>query len=425
MEEQGFNWIRFADNIYVFTDSDSVANNIFNDITAKLTQEYLLPINEKKSGVYEAVARRILGYEFYKKGKSIEVRKHSYKPLSSYNNWHESALQRVNQDYHIISGGTLNKKDYSLLFENEDKKYYLPSEVIDQISIYSDVTISPQALSYISAKNIRIAFVDKYGNLQGHYVPEGHVGSAVTLLKQCTLYLDEKEHLRMAKLMEIASLHNIRANLRYYNKKKSNKIIEGAVTYISQCINEINESTTNDGLLLTEARARQTYYRTFNSILSNTDFGFSARSRRPPLDPLNAMISFGNTLLYNKFLQIIWKTSLDPRFGVIHAANNRAHSLNLDFADIFKPILVDRIIFSLVNMKQLQIDADFETRKDGAVYLSKSGKKQFIEHFNQKLADTLVIRGSRMTYQQLIRNEVYSYQRYVTDGEKYKPYKYY
>jgi CRISPR-associated protein Cas1 len=319
MEEQGFNWIRFADNIYVFTDSDSVANNIFNDITAKLTQEYLLPINEKKSGVYEAVARRILGYEFYKKGKSIEV----------------------------------------------------------------------------------------------------------TLLKQCTLYLDEKEHLRMAKLMEIASLHNIRANLRYYNKKKSNKMIEEAVTYISQCINEINESTTNDGLLLTEARARQTYYRTFNSILSNTDFGFSARSRRPPLDPLNAMISFGNTLLYNKFLQIIWKTSLDPRFGVIHAANNRAHSLNLDFADIFKPILVDRIIFSLVNMKQLQIDADFETRKDGAVYLSKSGKKQFIEHFNQKLADTLVIKGSRMTYQQLIRNEVYNYQRYVTDGEKYKPYKYY
>lgn len=91
-------------------------------------------------------------------------------------------------------------------------------------------------------------------------------------------------------------------------------------------------------MMMLEAQARQKYYGCFNSILEGKQFYFDKRTRRPPQDPLNAMISFGNTLLYQRIANEINRTSLDIRIGIVHAAGNRPESLNLDLADLFKPI---------------------------------------------------------------------------------------
>lgn len=87
-------------------------------------------------------------------------------------------------------------------------------------------------------------------------------------------------------------------------------------------------------LMILETEARQMYYQAMNVILHGTGFRFERRSKRPPLDALNSMISFGNTLLYNAVLKAIWKTALDPRIGIVHATTERDYSLNLDFADL-------------------------------------------------------------------------------------------
>lgn len=76
------------------------------------------------------------------------------------------------------------------------------------------------------------------------------------------------------------------------------------------------------------------YYQAMNVILHGTGFHFERRSKRLPLDALNAMISFGNTLLYNAVLKAIWKTTLDSHIGIVHATTERDYSLNLDFADL-------------------------------------------------------------------------------------------
>ena len=136
------------------------------------------------------------------------------------------------------------------------------------------------------------------------------------------------------------------------------------------------------------------------------------------------MISFGNPLLYNLILQIIWRGNLDPRVGIVHATNRRSHSLNLDFADIFKPIIVDRVIFTLINCHQIKKE-HFEQHEQG-VYLTNEGKKIFILVFEHKLQQKLVQKGNdSCIYRQLLEREVKAYHKYVTNGEKYKPYKYY
>lgn len=136
------------------------------------------------------------------------------------------------------------------------------------------------------------------------------------------------------------------------------------------------------------------------------------------------MISFGNTLLYNFVLQAIWKTSLDPRIGIVHSTTSRNYSLNLDFADLFKPVIVDRVIFSLVNLLQIQPKLHFEEKDSGVVYLNKEGKKIFIKVFEEKLADKIKMGDKMYTYKQVVEEEIRKFQRYIVKDEKYKPYKY-
>ena len=147
------------------------------------------------------------------------------------------------------------------------------------------------------------------------------------------------------------------------------------------------------------------------------------RTKHPPKDAINACISFGNALLYNEFLNIIWTKGLDPSIGMLHSTNRRNYSLNLDFADIFKPIVTDRVIFSLLNRKMLGIH-HFEQREDG-VFLTKAGKAIFLETYEKKLKETLVLKGKRYTYRNLLQSEVQNFKNEIMNGKKYKPYKYY
>ena len=215
----------------------------------------------------------------------------------------------------------------------------------------------------------------------------------------------------------------MRCNQKYYIKK-----IEGLkenVDIMGQYIKQTSEAISLNELLLLEARAKQNYYMSFNKIIYNKDFYFDKRTKRPPKDELNCMISFGNTLLYNEILKMIWKTSLNPRVGVVHATNKRNYSLNLDFADLFKPILIDRIIFSLINKHQIKSKTHFEITKEGGVYLNKEGKYIFLNAFEYKMQSKIVRNNKEYTYRRIIEMEIREYQRFVDFDEKYKPYKHY
>lgn len=422
LEESGFCWIRFADNIYIYEENQERAVEIYNIVIKELIEKYLLQINEYKSGVFEGVSRTLLGYEFYKKGKKIDVRKHQYKKTNTYNNWHNCVVEKRNQEFHIVKDGIISKKDYALLFENDKEKHHIPVEIVNQINFYSDITITSNVLMTLSNKDIKASFFDKYGKMIGCFVPESYQKDTKVLLKQCELYNNIEKRLEIARLMEIAGIHNMRENVRYYNKRKDLSIY---IEYLNQCIIDINESKSIEDLLLIEARAKQKYYCSFNEILGNYDFAFVKRTRRPPMDELNAMISFGNTLLYNLFLQHIWKTALNPAISTVHAANRRNYSLNLDFADIFKPIIVDRVIFTLINCLQIKKEEHFEKNDNGGTYLNKAGKKLFLTEFNEKLSSKIVIKGNAYTYDKLMEQEVRQYFKCVVYKEKYKPYKYY
>ena len=287
-------------------------------------------------------------------------------------------MSRQDGAYHIIQDGIITRKDYSLLFENDDERRQIPVEVSSQLNVYGNVTITPEALTTICQNGIRVSYVDKFGDLMGTFTPEGHAKSASVFLKQAQLYGDAAKRLELAKRLEIAGAHNMRANLRYYARRGISGL-DTCISYISGCISEMNEEKDVNALMLIEARAHKSYYASFANILVGKHFDFSVRTRRPPKDRGNAMVSFGNAVLYNYILQCIWRTSLDPKIGIVHATNRRSHSLNLDTADLFKPVVVDRVIFSLVNRHEMDYESHFVEQNGGGVLLSRDGKRVFIE----------------------------------------------
>ncbi len=416
-------YCRYGDDIRVYTQTKGEGESILREIEC-LLDEYDLSINNKKSGVFIAEKRPCLGYELICRKSNVLIKPIQRSNKEIYHKWTTSALKEIDHNYHIISDGILTKKDFTILFENEDEKKYIPIESIDTLNIYANVIFSSNFFEMANDVGLCVSIVNKYGELIGRFTPQRWKGNLTIEAEQIRLLGDEKRRLALAKEFQIANVFNIRANLRYYARRNDNEVLDKTINEISDIIRKINEAKTINILMMYEAEARQKYYRCFNIIMSGDSFRFNKRTRRPPQDALNAMISYGNTLLYTRFANLIYQSSLDIRIGILHNSVFRAESLNLDLADLFKPVIVDRTIFTIVNKKMINEVRDFEEGKNGGIYMSYYGKRIFIKEFERKVSQVMMYKGKKMSYSDIMIREVKEVNRYFRDGTRYKPYRY-
>lgn len=423
MEKQGYSFCRFGDDINIYCSTYEEATVAFSDVTARMEKIEQLPLNHGKTGIFKGINRKYLGYRFEMKDGHVIVKKEQRAYKTVYRDWYTTGIQKMDHNYHLINEGILTKQDFNILFESENGKKYIPVETTDSLYIYSNVIMSGNFFDFMNQVGLNVSFINKYGEKIGSFVPNNSRRNIKTELKQLRMYDSEKERLDMTRRLEIASVSNIRANLRYYQRRKNATELEAAVKDMTDIITKLNEARDINHMMMLEAQARQKYYGCFNSFLEGKQFYFDKRTRRPPQDPLNAMISFGNTLLYQRIANEINRTSLDIRIGIVHAAGNRPESLNLDLADLFKPILVDRTIFTLVNRKMINVN-DFVEVENNGIYLNNRAKKIFISEYENKLYQKVTFDGAERTYDYLIKNEIQKLKKYIENGEKYKPYKY-
>jgi len=146
------------------------------------------------------------------------------------------------------------------------------------------------------------------------------------------------------------------------------------------------------------------------------------RSRRPPENMVNALISFGNSLLYSTVLSEIYHTQLNPTISYLHEPFERRYSLALDLSEIFKPILVDRLIFYLVNKRMLK-EEDFEQDINYCL-LNGQGRKTFLKEYDERLKKTIKHRelNRKVSYRRLIRLEAYKLIKHLLGSKEYKPF---
>lgn len=250
----------------------------------------------------------------------------------------------MKRNFYIFNDGTLRRKDNTVAFESELGRKTLPIEDISEIFIFGQVDLNKAFLDYMSQKEIIIHFFNYYGYYTGSFYPREHLNSGYMILKQAEYYMDMDKRLAIASRIIDGSSKNMLNVIKYYIGR--GKELESIQNSIDALVNRLSECKDINELMAIEGNIRETYYKAFDTIIENENFRFEQRTKRPPKNYLNALISFGNSMLYTLVLAEIYKTHLDPRIGFLHTTNFRRFTLNLDIAEIFKPIIVDRIIFT-------------------------------------------------------------------------------
>ncbi|WP_047152755.1 type I-B CRISPR-associated endonuclease Cas1b [Aneurinibacillus tyrosinisolvens] len=322
------------------------------------------------------------------------------------------------KDYYIFSNGRMKRKDNTFFFvDHEEKKKSLPVERIDNIYVFGEVDLNSSFLNLMNQHDVRVHFFNYYGFYSGTFYPRSKKISGFTVVQQSAHYLDLDKRLFIAKsFVQSASFHMLR-NLRHY-KEKVQEHIDSILTYTKL----IDKTVKVQELMGVEGMIRQTYYESLNQFLPE-EFAFDKRSKRPPNDPLNALISFGNSLCYTAVLSEIYKTHLDPTISFLHEPSSKRFSLSLDLAEIFKPLLVDTVIFTVLNKKVIN-KRDFDYLEN-MVVLNEQGRKKFVQEWDKKLATTVKHRklARNVSYRYFIRLECYKLIKHFVGDTPYKPLK--
>jgi len=321
---------------------------------------------------------------------------------------------------YLFSDGELKRKYNTLYFETRVEKKYVPVENISEIFVFGEVTFNKRVLEFITENKIILHFFNYYDYYIGSFYPREHMNSGYIILKQAEHYLDETKRITLAKKFVYGGVENIKKVLSYYKNRQ--KEVEEYLVKIENLSQSIDKMGSIEELMAIEGNIREQYYYSFDKILNNEHFVFEARTKRPPKNRLNSLISFGNSLLYTIALSEIYHTHLDPRIGFLHSTNFRRFSLNLDIAEVFKPIIVDRVIFSLVN-KDILKPQHFEQKLDGVV-LNEKGREIFIREFDERLKSTFEHKelNRYVSYRELIRFEAYKLEKHLIGDEEYSPF---
>lgn len=323
--------------------------------------------------------------------------------------------------FYLFQSGRLSRKDNSLCFENEASgKRYIPIEQTETIFVFGELDFNSKLIDFLSKNNITVHFFNYYGFYSGSFYPREHLLSGQLLVKQVEHYIDNKKKMLLSQRILEGATDNILRNLKYYNNrdKDVSKHIQSLESF-QTCIYETESINELRGL---EGNIRQVYYDAWKYLIHES-FEFEKRVKHPPDNPINSLISFSNALVYSTVLGEIYNTQLNPTIGYLHDPGERRFTLSLDIAEIFKPILADRLIFKLINKQQIQLNDFLEELN--FCYIKDKARKLILQNYDERLKTTIHHRklDRQVSYKRLIRLECYKLIKHFIGEEVYEPFK--
>ncbi|MEM6517091.1 MAG: type I-B CRISPR-associated endonuclease Cas1b [Bacteroidota bacterium] len=332
----------------------------------------------------------------------------------------------MKRTYYLFNPGRMSRKDNTLKFVaidsygKEAPPKYLPIQGIENLYIFGSIDTNSALFNFLGKQKVRVHFFDYYEHYTGSFMPKDYLLAGKVQVEQTRAYLQSRKRMHLAQQLVKGASDNMLKIIRYYHKRKVDmgNLMEAIQQYqqmIPHCAN-VKE------VMGVEGNCRKTYYQAFEHII--TDFEMNGRHKQPPSNEVNALISFGNMVCYTKCLDQIYHTQLNPTISFLHEPGARRYSLALDLAEIFKPILVDRTIFRVLNRREIKAN-DFEKGLNGC-FLKDKGKKTFLRIFEERLKDTIQhpTLKKKVSYKHLIRLECYKISRFILGMDKaYQPFK--
>lgn len=327
----------------------------------------------------------------------------------------------MDRNYHVFSDGRIERKDDTVRVVTDDgEKKYVPIENAEALFLHGQIDFNTRLMSFLNQEGVAMHVFGWEDYYSGSIMPERGQTSGRTVVSQVTAYENEEHRRQLAASIVSGSIHNMRTNAVYYDGR--DRDLEAEIADLETAASRVADDLPVDELMGIEATARKAYYRTFNKILP-AEFRLSRREYNPPPNEVNSLLSFGNSLVYANCVSAIRATALDPTISYLHEPGERRYSLSLDIADLFKPVLADRVLFRLVNRGQITHD-DFETDL-GACLLTEGGRQTYSKAFEETLERTVdhPDLNRKVSYQYLLRLEAYKLKKHLLTGESYEPFK--
>lgn len=327
----------------------------------------------------------------------------------------------MKRDYYFYNDGIIRRKDNTITFMSEENgNRDLPIENMGNLYVMSEMSLNTSLINLLAKYGVCIHFFNYYSFYTGSFYPREQLVSGNIIVKQVEYYQDNEKRMQIARALIDGASYNIFRNLRYYNGR--GKDVKTEMDTIEDLRKNIPKTTEIKELMGYEGNIRKTYYSVWNKIIDQ-DVDFTKRVKNPPDNMINTLISFVNTLVYTKVLGEIYQTQLNPTISFLHEPGTRRFSLCLDIAEIFKPLLADRLIFSLLNRNQIT-EKSF-TKNLNYLHLTKEASKTIVAELDAKLQTTIKHRDleKSVSYQYLIRLECYKMIKHLLGEKEYEPFK--
>lgn len=308
--------------------------------------------------------------------------------------------RQLNTLYVGTQGAWLRKDGANIVMEVEGEvRGRLPAHMLDSVVCFGRVLVSPPLLGYCAETGISVSFMTNYGKFLARV--EGPVSGNVLLRREQYRRTDDQfACTAVVRNLLLGKLHNQRTvigrGLRDYRDKideQGRKALSYAYSRLRHISNRLQHESSVDVLRGLEGEAAQTYFGVFDHLLRvrNPALRFNGRSRRPPRDPVNAVLSFLYTLLTHDCRSALEVVGLDPAVGFLHRDRPGRPSLALDLMEGFRAFLADRLVLSLINLRQL-VETDFQTLDDGGVVLAEEARKVVLTAYQERKRDLLLHR---------------------------------
>ncbi|ABO50153.1 CRISPR-associated protein, Cas1 family / CRISPR-associated exonuclease, Cas4 family [Desulforamulus reducens MI-1] len=321
-------------------------------------------------------------------------------------------------------GASLYKKGERVLVTKDQIKFKdIPLCNLDQVVLVGNVNLSSQLIKLFLGRGTEVHFISTKGKYYG-CLQAALSKNSVLRIAQHRAYQKQEERLLYASEFVRGKLSNMRTNLLRYNRSLNNHSIDEAVSRIKNIIKRLEKAKDLNELMGLEGAGSRDYFSVFGLLIKDrVPFDFNKRSRRPPEDPANALLSFSYSLLLKDVITAVQVVGFDPFIGFLHRSDFGRPALALDIIEEFRPVVADSVVLTALN-KGVIAEGDFEYRMGGC-FLSETGRKKMYRLYEERRKEMIThpVFGYRISYLRTIELQARFLAKVLTkEIDGYKPF---
>lgn len=321
--------------------------------------------------------------------------------------------------YIIHKETNIEYKDQIIYIENKNLKYRIPIKSIRSVCILADNSLNTDFLRSCLIHKIPIYFISGMGRYLGK-LNNIYNGAVKNRLLQYELNLNKERKLEISKYIINGKINNS-LQMLYRLRRLMNYQLSEEIDQIIRNKNSVNRAKKIEEVIGCEGYIAKNYFQGYGKCLP-LKFNFEKRTKRPPLDPSNSLLSFGYTLLANNIMTAIETNNMDPYIGFVHSSNKNSPALVLDLMEEFRAITVDYAVVSLIESGKINYYNDFKINNNGGVTMNSNAKKLLIQYYEKRLKTKIIYDDRKIEIEKIFYKQVEKFKRAIKNNEPYIPF---